>query len=231
MLELLLAIGAGILTFAAPCVLTVLPIIFAGSIGHSGRSRPLFIVLGFVLAFSAFTFTFGAFSQSLGLNSQTIRNISIAFFFLFGLIMIFPGLYERLMQPVQAWGSKLAGRASGAGGNLGALGLGAALGLVWTPCAGPTLGVILTLIFQQSELARAAILLTAYALGASIPMVVLAYGGQYLTTRIRAVARFSGLLSRVFGVIVILLSAAMYLGYDVIIQSKLLDFYGGELML
>jgi len=231
MLEFLLAVTAGILTFAAPCVLTVLPIIFAGSIGHRSRSRPFFIVLGFVSAFSAFTFLFGAFSQSLGLNSQTIRNFSIFLFFVFGLILLFPKLYERLTQPIQAWGSKLTNTASRQSGNFGALLLGGALGLVWAPCAGPTLGIILTLIFQQSDLVRAAILLTAYALGAGIPMLILAYGGQFLTTRVRSVARFSGILSRIFGLIVIAVSVAMFFGYDTVIQSKLLDLYGGQLAL
>ncbi|WP_457831760.1 cytochrome c biogenesis CcdA family protein, partial [Staphylococcus aureus] len=76
------------------------------------------------------------------------------------------------------------GRRAGSG-NWGGFVLGMTLGVVWTPCAGPVLGSILTLVATSSELAKSALLLFVYALGAGVPMLAIAYGGQYVTTRVR----------------------------------------------
>ncbi|MBI4054218.1 MAG: cytochrome c biogenesis protein CcdA [Candidatus Doudnabacteria bacterium] len=233
MLELLLAVAAGFLTFAAPCILPVLPIILGAAVGQSNKTRPLFIVLGFVVVFSAFTFIFGAFSQSLGFDTNTLRAIARVLLLMFGLFLLFPVVFERVVSPLVSRLLKSADpRARPTTGNWNAFVLGGTLGLVWTPCAGPILGVILTLIFQQTELARAAILLVAYAVGAGLPMLALAYGGQYVTTKVRAITRYSGQLQKVFGVLIVLLAVSMFFGYDLEIQRKLLEFYpGGQLML
>jgi hypothetical protein len=76
------------------------------------------------------------------------------------------------------------------GGNVGGFFLGTTLGLVWTPCAGPVLGSILTVIATSPHIRREALLLVVYAIGAAVPMLAIAYGGQFVTTRVRSVARF-----------------------------------------
>ena len=108
---------------------------------------------------------------------------------------------------------------SGAGprnseGALGGFLLGATLGLVWTPCAGPVLGSILTLLATQKQPEWAATLLVFYAIGAAIPMFAIAYGGQYAATRVRAIAPYAQRLQQGFGVLIVSFAAAMYFQID-----------------
>ena len=73
---------------------------------------------------------------------------------------------------------------------------GSALGVLWTPCAGPVLGSILTLIATSENLGRAALLLVTYAAGAGIPILLIVYGGQYATTQVRKLAPYTPALRR-----------------------------------
>ena len=103
--------------------------------------------------------------------------------------------------------------------------LGTTLGLVWTPCAGPVLGSILT---RGRDLERHRLgqpLLVVYAIGAAIPMLAIAYGGQAVTTRVRSLARISPRLQQGFGVVVIAFAVAAYFQYDTLIVAWLTGFY------
>ena len=84
-------------------------------------------------------------------------------------------------------------------GPVGGLVLGLTLGVLWTPCAGPVLGSILTLIATSENVTRAALLLITYAIGAGIPILLIAYGGQYATTQVRRFARYTPALQQTFG--------------------------------
>jgi cytochrome c biogenesis protein CcdA len=225
MLEILLAVLAGILTIAAPCILLPLPIILGASVGQQGTARPFFITLGFVLTFAALGLTLNALVQNLGLSPNTLRDGAAALLALFALFMIWPTPFELVTMRM----SGLINRANQAGqgaskGNLGGFMIGVVIGVVWAPCAGPILGSILTLVAQEEDVARAGILLVAYSIGAGIPMLAIAYGGQALTTRVKGIARHAQRLQQAFGVIMLLLAVAIYFQYDTLLQAKLLEF-------
>ena len=99
------------------------------------------------------------------------------------------------------------------------------MGLIWTPCAGPVLGSILTLIATSKDTAWASLLLVVYALGAALPMLAIAHGGQAVTTRIRGVARIAPRLQQGFGVLVIAFALLSYLQYDTLVVAWLTSFY------
>lgn len=226
LLSLALALAAGVLTIAAPCILPMLPILLGASVGQRSRVRPLCITLGFVLSFSALGLLFGVFAQSLGASQQTLRDAAVAMLLAFGVLMLFPGLFER----VAALAGGVVNRAGAAGaragnGNWGGFVLGMTLGVVWTPCAGPVLGSILTLVATSRHLGRAAALLCAYAVGAGIPMLAIAYGGQFVTVRVRRLARHAALLQRAFGVVVIGVAVALYFQYDTVVTLWLSSYY------
>jgi cytochrome c-type biogenesis protein len=226
MIEVALAFTAGVLTVGAPCILPMLPILLGVSIGQQSRSRPVFIVFGFILAFSAFAVLFGAFSTVLGLSHETVREISIVLLGGFGLLMLWPGPYELLLARLNgpfhtADNIRQRARSSNPGGFV----LGLALGVVWTPCAGPVLGSILTLIATSHSLARSGLLLACYATGAGGPMLLIAYGGQYVTTRVRGLARYTPVLQRAFGAAVLLVAIAFFTQYDTVVTVWLSDFY------
>jgi cytochrome c-type biogenesis protein len=111
------------------------------------------------------------------------------------------------------------------GGNIDGFFLGTTVGIVWTPCAGPVLGPILTIIATSQHLRWEALLLVAYAIGAAVPMLAIAYGGQFVTTRVRGVARVSHRLQQGFGGLVIAFALAKYFQYDTLITVWAAGFY------
>jgi cytochrome c-type biogenesis protein len=224
MVQIFFAFLAGVLTIAAPCILPILPVVLGVSIGNTSRTRPLFIVAGFVTVFSIAAVLLSYLSRSIGLDTNFLRTIGVIILGIFGLLMLWPAVLDPIMARVAAIFAR-AGTIAGPGkGNWKGFVLGMTLGIVWTPCAGPVLGSILTLISLQREVTVAAILLLAYSLGAGVPMLVIAYSGQYLTTKVESLARYSVRLQRFFGVIVILLAIAIYFNYDVTIYSWFLKY-------
>jgi cytochrome c biogenesis protein CcdA len=226
MIEILLAFTAGILTIAAPCIFLPLPIIFGASVGQKNNIRPLFITMGFVITFSLLALTLHVVIQSLQINSHLLRNGAAMLLVIFGIFMIWPGIFERITVRFSSLVNK-AGEESGkvSSGNFGGFMLGVLIGVIWAPCAGPILGSILTLISQQADLGKASFLLIAYALGAGVPMLGIAYGGQTLTTKVRMIARHTKTLQRIFGIIIIALAVAVYFQYDTVIQAKILNYF------
>jgi cytochrome c-type biogenesis protein len=222
MFNLLLAVLAGVVTIATPCTLPVLPILLGSSLGQTSRLRPALIALGFVVSFSTVALLLGGLSQLFDFDPNVLRMAGAILLLGFGVLMIFPAPFE--------W---LAGRVGGLSGsntavdhsNLGGFVLGSTLGLVWTPCAGPVLGSILTIVATSQDIRWASVLLIAYAIGASIPMLAIAYGGQTVTHRVRSVARISPRLQQGFGVIVIGFAIASYFQYDTQIVAWLTGFY------
>lgn len=224
MLNAVLALFAGIATIAAPCTLPVLPILLGASVGDTHRLRPAAIALGFVASFSFVALLLNALTRILDFDPNVLRDGATILLVVFGLLMIFPSAYERLAARLSlhsAGAAALTDTRSVAGGLL----LGAALGFVWTPCAGPVLASILTLIATSHDIATSSTLLATYALGAAIPMLAIAYGGQAVTTRIRSFARLAPQLRQAFGVIVIAVAAATWLHYDTIAVAWLANLY------
>lgn len=226
MLQVALALVAGALTIGAPCILPLLPILLATTVGRSGKTRPLFIVAGFIVAFAVAALTLSYLVTSLMIAPDALRTVAVIGLLIFGLFMVFPFIFEKLTFKLGALVNKADTVSRSAGeGKFGAFVLGLLLGIIWTPCAGPVLGTILTLIATSSDFGRAGILLTAYAIGAGLPMLIIAYGSQYVTTKVQAIARHSRLIQRIFGLIIILLAIAMYFGYDTVLQARLLEAY------
>ena len=140
--------------------------------------------------------------------------------------MLWPGPFERLAAQI---GSRLShGRHTSMpsySGNTGGFLLGTTLGLVWTPCAGPVLGSILTLIAISPDRTEAATLLLIYAIGAAVPLLAIAYGGQIVSHRLRSIAPVADRLRQGFGVAVIAFAIATYFQFDTELTLWLSQFY------
>ena len=226
MLNLVLALLAGVVTVAAPCTLPVLPILLGASVGRTGKARPAMIALGFVMSFSMAALLLSAVTRIFDFDPNSLRTGAAILLLGFGLLMIWPAPFEWLSIRTGGFASRMsAGNAMPSRGIIGGFVLGTTLGLVWTPCAGPVLGSILTVVATSKDTAWASLLLVVYAIGAAIPMLFIAYGGQAVTTRIRSIARITPRLQQAFGVVVIAFAIASYFQYDTLIVAWLTGFY------
>jgi cytochrome c biogenesis protein CcdA len=183
------------------------------------------IALGFVLSFSATALLLGAITRLFDFDPNVLRSAAAILLLGFGLLMLWPAPFEWLAIRFNGWLALGASSRPRSEGAIGGLLLGSTLGLVWTPCAGPVLGSILTLVATSRNLAWAGTLLIAYAIGAALPMLGIAYGGQAATTRVRGIARIAPRLQQAFGVIVIAFALAAYFQYDTLIVAWLTAFY------
>jgi cytochrome c-type biogenesis protein len=225
MLNLVLALLAGVVTVAAPCTLPMLPILLGASVGQTGKVRPAMIALGFVMSFSAAALLLSAITRIFDFDPNSLRTAAAILLLGFGLLMVWPTPFEWLSVRLGGLASSSAGSAASRQGNPGGFVLGTTLGLVWTPCAGPVLGSILTVVATSRDTAWASTLLVVYAIGAAIPMLAIAYGGQAVTTRVRSIARISPRLRQGFGIVVIAFAIASYFQYDTLIVAWLTAFY------
>jgi cytochrome c biogenesis protein CcdA len=223
MLNLVLALLAGVVTIAAPCTLPMLPILLGASVGQTSKARPAMIAAGFVLSFSMVALALSAITRVFDFDPNVLRTGAAVLLLGFGLLMIWPAPFEWLS--VRLGGLGNGGAAQSRQGMIGGFVLGTTLGLVWTPCAGPVLGSILTVVATSKDTAWASLLLVVYAIGAAIPMLAIAYGGQAVTTRIRSLARITPRLQQGFGVVVIAFAALSYFQYDTLIVAWLTGFY------
>lgn len=179
MILFLLAYLGGALTILSPCILPVLPFVFARADQPFARSGlPL-------LAGMAVTFALVATLAALGggwvvAANQYGRWLALALMAMFGMALLLPGLAERLTRPLVQAGAKLseAAQADGQARPAGSFVLGIATGLLWAPCAGPILGLVLTGAALQGASVASSLLLLAYAAGAasSLALALLAGG-------------------------------------------------------
>src|SRR6516225_3484258 len=145
MILFLLAYLGGVLTILSPCILPVLPFVFA-SAGRPFLRNGLPMLLGMALTFAAVA-ALAAVGGGWAVEANRYGRIAaIVLLAGFGLILLFPALSERLTRPVVALGNRLSQFADrdGTPSVAGSLLLGVATGLLWAPCAGPILGLILT---------------------------------------------------------------------------------------
>jgi cytochrome c biogenesis protein CcdA/thiol-disulfide isomerase/thioredoxin len=206
-----IGLAAGFITAISPCVLPVLPIIFAGG-ATGGRRKPFAIIAGLILSFSAFTL-FGVWAlRRLGLPQDFLRDVAIGLLFLVAATLLFPRLEEIVQRPLL----RLTRRPSGDLG--GGLLLGASLGLVFVPCAGPVLAAITVVGATQDVGARSVVLTLAYSTGAAVPMLLIAFGGRAGMNALRPHAHTIRL---VLGVVVGLTALAIAFNVDRHFQTAL----------
>ncbi|MFY9876675.1 MAG: cytochrome c biogenesis protein/redoxin, partial [Rhodomicrobium sp.] len=215
MILFLLAYLGGVLTILSPCILPVLPFVFA-SAGRPFLRHGLPMLAGMALTFAAIA-TLAAVGGGWAVEANRYGRIAALVLLAgFGLVLLFPALSERLTRPVVALGNRLSQAADKDGGSsvLAPALLGVATGLLWAPCAGPILGLILTGAALQGASLKTSFLLLAYAAGAatSLALALLA-GGRIFA----AMKRFLGAgewIRRGLGAAVLAGVVAIAFGFD-----------------
>jgi cytochrome c biogenesis protein CcdA len=173
-----LAVLAGLLSVLSPCVLPILPIV-AGAARGAGPWGPAALAAGLAAAFALAGSLLAAVSHSLGFDAEAARPIAGATLTLIGAVIVVPPLarvFERLAQPLADRANAMAARTGE--GVLGQFGLGALLGVAWSPCVGPTLGAASLLAAQGRNLGEASLTMLAFGLGAALPLAAMGYGAR-----------------------------------------------------
>jgi cytochrome c biogenesis protein CcdA/thiol-disulfide isomerase/thioredoxin len=223
MLIALLAYLGGMLTIVSPCILPVLPFVFARADKPFVRST-LPLLLGMALTFAVVA-TLAAVGGAWAVRANEIgRWVALALLALFGVALIFPALSDRLTRPIVAWGSRLSERAANPAGfgDVGSsLMLGVATGFLWAPCAGPILGIIFTTAALNGANANTTLLLLAYAAGAATSLAIAMFAGKRVFDRMKRSMGASEMIRKLLGVLVLLGVVAIALGLDTRVLSKL----------
>jgi len=222
MLVILLAYLGGLLTIASPCILPVLPFVFARS-DQPFRRSGLPLLLGMALTFTLFATLAAVGGGWVVAANQYGRIAALVLMAVFGVTLLFPRIGERLMHPLVNAGNSLsekiaANRSAGPGSSLL---LGVATGLLWAPCAGPILGLVLTGAALQGANVGSTLLLLAYAAGAVTSLALaLLIGGKVFSAMKRSLG-VGEWIRRGLGAAMLLGVAAISLGLDTGVLARL----------
>ncbi|MGH8233315.1 MAG: cytochrome c biogenesis protein DipZ [Rhodanobacteraceae bacterium] len=214
MLLLILAYLGGAFTILSPCILPVLPFVFARS-DRPFLKNGLPMLVGMAITF-ALVATLAAFGGSWAVHAnQYGRYVAMAVLALLGITLLSPQFARWVTRPVVTLGNRLSQRTASEGDSIwAASGLGVATGLLWAPCAGPILGLLLTGAALNGATVQTTLLLLAYAAGAATSLAVaLLIGGRVFAMMKRSLGAGEW-VRRALGVLVLAGVAVIALGLD-----------------
>jgi len=208
----LIAFLGGLLTVLSPCILPVVPFLFAGV--DRSRSSILLTLGGMALTFAAISSLAVVSSEWVIQANNTGRHIALIVMVLFALSLISARIGDWLARPFVLLGNRLDPDTRKKAGPMGSIMIGVATGLLWAPCAGPILGVILTGAMLQGANAQTSLLLLAYGAGSALSLGTLIFAGRGLVNRLKPSIPFTGWLRRGAGVAVLAAAAVISTGAD-----------------
>jgi cytochrome c-type biogenesis protein len=208
----LIAFGAGLISIFSPCVLPLLPAIVASSTSR-GRYRPIAIVIGLSMSFTAMGLAASAFGAVFTTYSSYLFAAAIILIIAMGFWMLFDlhlpynmprlGIIDAVSR--KTYDIPTEGIVSG-------LALGLALGIVWLPCTGPVLATILTWVAANGDIATGGLFLLIYSLGFAIPMLAIAYSARFSSSLAGKSAKTIW-IKRIAGVVLIAVGVYLAIPY------------------
>ena len=218
-LLVLFAFVAGAGTALSPCVLPVLPALLA-SAGSGGRRRPLGVITGLTATFTIAIVALASLVDGVGLPGETVRTLAVAVLLGFGVALLVPSLAARVEAPLTRL-ARFGPRGRGEGFWSGLL-VGAGLGFVYAPCAGPILAAVVSVSATQGASGELVAVALGYAAGSALVLLLVAYGGRRLLDRLRAAGR-GPVVQRVLGAVMVATAVAVAADLDVRFQTALAD--------
>jgi len=220
MLLLFLAYFGGVLTILSPCILPILPFVFARA-DQPFRKSGLPLLAGMAATFAVVA-SLAAVGGGWAVRANQFGRIAaLVLFGVFGLTLLFPSLAERLSRPFVRLGSRLSQNSDAGPSITNSFLLGIGTGLLWAPCAGPILGLILTGAALGGASAHTTLLLLAYAAGAATSLAIALLAGGRVFAALKRSLGAEGWVRRILGVAVLAGVAAVALGLDRGILTRL----------
>jgi cytochrome c biogenesis protein CcdA len=201
----LAAFSAGIVSVLSPCILPLLPAVLATSAGKD-KLRPLAIVLGVVISFTIMGIITSAFGAAFRDHIGELKILAEIMILLMGLALLFElSLFNSFSKFPLLAGMNEEGPVSG-------FFLGLSLGVLWIPCIGPMLGMILTKVALDATngtFTDGALTLSFYSLGFAVPMLVLAYSAHVSSSKMRLITKYDTVFKKGAGIILVLVGLWM----------------------
>jgi cytochrome c biogenesis protein CcdA/thiol-disulfide isomerase/thioredoxin len=216
-LLVLFAFVAGAGTALTPCVLPVLPALLA-SAGSAGRRRPLGVICGLVTTFTIAIVALASVIDGVGLPDGTVRTIAVVVLAGFGISLLVPALAARVETPLTRL-ARFGPRRRGEGFWSGLV-VGAGLGFVYAPCAGPILAAVVSVSATGGASGELVAVALGYAAGSALVLLLLAYGGRRVLDRLRAAGRGPA-VQRTLGAVMVATALAVATDLDVRFQTAL----------
>lgn len=218
---------AGTLTTLSPCVFPILPFLMASALRQS-KKAPLYMIIGLAMSFILVGFTLSRFGSLLGLDSHQVRLVSAILLIVTSLFFLSQKIQDFTSEKMTSF-ANLGTSASqkwqlNESSSVDSLLLGGLLGVIWSPCAGPTLGVAVSLASQEGAALDSLMMMFVYALGAALPMLMIAYGFRSFFQRHQnKIMKFSQNSKPVFGTILLVTGISILFGFDKNIEVLLLN--------
>lgn len=221
--NLALGYAAGALSTLSPCVLPILPIVLFGALERH-LWGPVVLATGLAASFAGVGIALASVGFNVGIDPGSLRLVIAALLGAAGIVLLVPALQGRvasMASPVAGKGQVLLDRLQPTG-LWGQFALGAVLGVIWSPCSGPTLGAAVGLTAQGHDLGRAAATMSAFALGAATPILLLAYGSRRaIMARRDWMARVSRIGKPLMGATFFGIGLFVLTGLDKVVETSL----------
>jgi len=225
MAEAGLAFLAGMLSILSPCVLPLVPVVIATAFSCS-RYGPAALGAGVAVSFVVIGLFVATAGFALGLGEALVRSAAAIMLIAVGGVLLVPRLqfqFAAAAGPVGNWAQARAGAISGSGLG-GQFAVGVLLGIVWSPCVGPTLGAASVLAARAEHLAQVAAIMTAFGIGAALPLLAIGLVSREALMRWRGQLLAAGSLGKiVVGITFVALGALILSGLDRRIETALVD--------
>lgn len=221
----LLAFVAGVLTILSPCVLPLVPIVLAGA-AQRDRRGPLALAAGLVLSFTATGFFLATLGASLGLDGDLLRGIGAILMIAIGAALLLASVRaftERAAAPLANWAAARQAGLEGFG-LWGQAAIGVLLGLVWSPCVGPTLGAATLLAAQGKNLGQVLVVMCAFGAGIAIVLLMIAFAARSVLSRWRGRLMHVGSGGKkALGALLLMVGLLIVSGADRNVEASFLD--------
>lgn len=220
-----LGLLAGALSTLSPCVLPLVPVLIASAV-NAHRRGPVALGAGLALSFATVGILLATLGSVLGLDADTLRTVGGIVLAAFGAVMLIPRLQEWFARSAGSLGdsgNRLLARVT-LGGWAGQFLVGALLGVVWSPCVGPTLGAATTLASQGRDLGQIALLMLLFGIGAAAPLILIGSLSRTTWARIRGGLLRSGRYGKqAMGLIMLCLGILIASGADKPLEAFVLN--------